>query len=108
MMIEQVYNPHRLFGRFNINAIKRIFIEPGFNRCNLRCLHCPVGLGVKLRDTPTGMMPLGVFRRICEKSLRRFTGEMALYNWGEPFSIPTCRKWSATRRALPRPLDPQF
>jgi len=31
------------------------------------------------------MMSLELFQKICEKSLARFTGQIALYNWGEPF-----------------------
>jgi radical SAM protein with 4Fe4S-binding SPASM domain len=66
----------------------RIFIEPCFNYCKLRCPYCPVGQGLQLRDTPRGMMSLDMFRRIWAKSLTNFTGQIALYNWGEPFLNP--------------------
>jgi radical SAM protein with 4Fe4S-binding SPASM domain len=74
--------------QFDISFLKRVFIEPCFNLCNLYCLHCPVGRRLQLRDTPSGMMPLTLFRKICKRSLGGFSGEMALYNWGEPFLNP--------------------
>jgi radical SAM protein with 4Fe4S-binding SPASM domain len=73
---------------FELRSINRIFIEPSFNYCQLRCPYCPVGQGVKLRDMPRGMMSLDLFRRIWAKSLAQFTGQIALYNWGEPFLNP--------------------
>ena len=78
----------RLLGFFDINTFHQISIEPCFNYCNLRCPYCPVGKGLKLRGMPTGMMSLAVFKSICAKSLKDFTGQILLYNWGEPFLNP--------------------
>jgi radical SAM protein with 4Fe4S-binding SPASM domain len=77
---------------FDLGLINRIFVEPCFNYCKLRCPYCPVGQGVKLRDMPRGMMSLEMFRRIWAKSLTCFTGQVALYNWGEPFLNPELPK----------------
>ena len=75
-------------GGVELTLFNRIFIEPCFNYCKLRCPYCPVGQGLQLRDTPRGMMTLDLFRKIWAKSLTRFTGQIALYNWGEPFLNP--------------------
>ena len=47
-----------------------------------------MGQGVELKGTPKGMMPLELFVRIWTKSLAQYRGEVALYNWGEPFLNP--------------------
>ena len=47
-----------------------------------------MGQNVKLQGMSKGMMPLDSFRRIWEKSFRRYRGEIGLYNWGESFLNP--------------------
>jgi radical SAM protein with 4Fe4S-binding SPASM domain len=83
---------HRIrsfLARFDlVNTFHQVFIEPCFNYCNLRCPYCPVGQGLQLRDAPSGMMRLPMFKQIWDKSFRRYTGRVALYNWGEPFLNP--------------------
>jgi radical SAM protein with 4Fe4S-binding SPASM domain len=83
---------HRIksfLARFDlINTFHLIFIEPCFNYCNLHCPYCPVGQGLKLRDVSSGMMRLPMFKQIWDKSFRRYTGRVGLYNWGEPFLNP--------------------
>ncbi len=73
---------------FDINTFNRIFIDPYFNSCNLRCLYCPVGQGLKLRDMSKGMMSLDLFEQIWAKSFAHYRGTIALYNWGESFLNP--------------------
>jgi radical SAM protein with 4Fe4S-binding SPASM domain len=72
---------------FDINRFKQIFIEP-CNLCHLKCPYCPTGMRLKLRDTPQGMLKIDTLKDICERSLKRYTGNIALYNWGEPFLNP--------------------
>jgi radical SAM protein with 4Fe4S-binding SPASM domain len=77
-----------LLGYFNINTFRRVFIDPCFNRCNLRCPYCPVGQDHGIRNVSHGMMSSATFRRIWEKSFRGYVGQVGLYNWGEPFLNP--------------------
>jgi radical SAM protein with 4Fe4S-binding SPASM domain len=73
---------------FEINVFSRIFIEPCFNICGLRCPYCPVGRRLKVRGMQRGMMSLDLFTRIWKKSMQRYRGQVALYNWGESFLNP--------------------
>lgn len=73
---------------FNINYFTHIFIDPAFNICNLQCLYCPVGQGLKIDDNPPGYLKLEGFKDICTKSLKEYKGILCLYNWGESFLNP--------------------
>jgi radical SAM protein with 4Fe4S-binding SPASM domain len=81
-----------LLGRVDINTFFMVFIEPCFNHCNLRCPYCPVGQGLKLKDTPQGMMPFELFQQIIDKSFGTYQGQIGLYNWGEAFLNPDLAK----------------
>ena len=59
----------------------RIFIEPT-NRCSLRCLQCPVGVGQL--DKPKKDMSVNEFRKIIDKFGSRLM-ILNLYGLGEPF-----------------------
>ena len=59
----------------------RIFIEPT-NRCSLRCLQCPVGVGHL--DKPKKDMSVNEFRKIIDKFGSRLM-ILNLYGLGEPF-----------------------
>ena len=74
-----------LSGSFDINQFKRIFIDPCFNSCNLKCPYCPVGLGLKLQDMSKGMLSAETLKEIWTKSLSNYKGKIGLYNWGESF-----------------------
>jgi len=36
----------------DLALFSRIYVEPCFNVCKLRCPYCPVGQGRQLRNTP--------------------------------------------------------
>jgi radical SAM protein with 4Fe4S-binding SPASM domain len=77
-----------LNGTFDINQFRRIFIDPCFNSCNLRCPYCPVGLDLKLQDMSRGMLSVESLKEIWNKSLTNYKGKIGLYNWGESFLNP--------------------
>jgi len=58
-------------------------VEPT-NRCNLRCVGCPVTIGL---DRPLGGMASQMFRKVVDE-LRNSLLLMIFWDWGEPFLNP--------------------
>jgi radical SAM protein with 4Fe4S-binding SPASM domain len=58
-------------------------VEPT-NRCNLRCVGCPVTIGL---DRPLGGMASQMFRKVVDE-LRDNLLLMIFWDWGEPFLNP--------------------
>ncbi len=77
----------RFSNNSTLDKFKRISIEP-CNICQLKCIYCPTGIGLQLKDTPKGMLTLDTVEKICSTSLKGYKGQIALYNWGEPFLNP--------------------
>jgi len=73
---------------FAVNHFVNMFIDPAFNRCNLKCPHCATGQGVKINDNPPGFLTLSTLRDVCSKSLKEFKGKIRLFNWGEGLLNP--------------------
>lgn len=59
----------------------KLTIDP-CNICNLRCVLCPTGQGLKNRKR--SMMSFSDFEKIINE-MGDYLYEVALYNWGEPF-----------------------
>lgn len=59
-------------------------IDPG-NLCNLKCPHCPTGLGLPGRKRR--LMSFSEFKKIFDQ-LYGYAFFVTLYNWGEPFLNP--------------------
>lgn len=58
-------------------------VEPT-NRCNLRCVGCPVTIGL---ERPLGSMASPLFRKVVDE-LRDSLMLMIFWDWGEPFLNP--------------------
>lgn len=63
-----------------LNYPVRLTIDPS-NKCNLKCVLCPVGTNKKGRTRSE--MPFLLFQKIID-SVSPYIWEINLYNWGEP------------------------
>lgn len=59
----------------------RIKIDPT-NLCNLKCKHCPTGIGLEGRTK--AMTPWKTYKKVIDE-VGDYTFEVDLYGWGEPF-----------------------